>query len=161
MLLMVPHSGIPRRLAVTLVQLFPPSWVSCTSPSLVPAQMSPGLSRDSAMANTTPAYSTPMLSGVKPPEICCRLLSFRVRSGLITCQLLPPSVVWWTYWLPVARRLGSLGLMVKGAVQTNRYLRSAAGPPPVLCGHTSTLPPGPVRGAERDTRPPRPPAPDR
>src|SRR2546430_10449762 len=30
---------------------------------------------------TTPAYSTPMLSGVKPPELCCRLLSLRDRKS--------------------------------------------------------------------------------
>src|SRR5688572_15976545 len=49
--------------------------VICTRPSLVPAQMSPFSSRDSAMANTTDAYSTPMLSPVSPPENPCLLLS--------------------------------------------------------------------------------------
>src|SRR6266571_4474530 len=87
----VPHAGIPARFAVTLAQFFPPSRVTCTSPSLVPAHSSPALSGDSAIANTTSPYSTPMLSGVSPPEICCRLRSLSVRSGLITCQLLPPS----------------------------------------------------------------------
>ena len=89
----VPHTGMPGRLAVTFVQFFPPSRVTCTTPSFVPAHSSPALSGDSAIANTTSPYSTPMLSGVSPPEICCLLLSFSVRSGLITCQLLPPSVV--------------------------------------------------------------------
>ena len=96
----VPHTGMPGRLAVTFVQFFPPSRVTCTTPSFVPAHSSPALSGDSAIANTTSPYSTPMLSGVSPPEICCLLLSFSVRSGLITCQLLPPSVVMCTNWLP-------------------------------------------------------------
>src|SRR6266542_4922136 len=100
MLLMVPQGGRFGIFDVTFVHVFPPSRVSCTRPSLVPAQISPFSSLDSAIANTTPAYSTPMLSGVSPPELCCLLLSFSVRSGLITCQLLPPSVVRCTNWLP-------------------------------------------------------------
>src|SRR5205823_4629244 len=42
----------------------------------------PFLFGDSAIAITTQAYSTPILSGVRPPEICCRALSLVVRSGL-------------------------------------------------------------------------------
>ena len=49
---------------------------------------------------TTPAYSTPMLSRREAAGDCWRLLSLSVRSGLITCQLCPPSVVWCTCWLP-------------------------------------------------------------
>src|SRR6185295_16971785 len=93
MLLMVPHGSRLGTLAVTFLQLPPPSSDTCTWPSLVPAQIRPARSRDSAMANTTPEYSTPMLSGVSPPDICCRLLSFLVRSGLISRQVRPPSVV--------------------------------------------------------------------
>src|SRR5258707_2505840 len=100
MLLTVPHGGSPGRFLVTLVQFLPPSRVTCTSPSLVPAQINPGSFGDSVIAKTTGAYSTPMLSPVSPPENPCLLLSLVVRSGLITCQLLPPSVVWCTYWLP-------------------------------------------------------------
>src|ERR1041385_3332402 len=122
MLAIVPHGGMPVRPALRLVHVSPPSLVSCTWPSLVPAQMSPGLSRDSAMANTTPAYSTPMLSGVSPPEGPIRLLSFRVRSGLMTVQLRPPSVVWWIIWLPTYTLLWSWGEMVSGKFQTKRYL---------------------------------------
>src|ERR1051325_1036777 len=95
----VPHSGSFGILPVRLIQFLPPSRVTCTRPSLVPAQIRPGSFGDSASAKTTPAYSTPILSGVRPPEICCRLLSFRVRSGLMTFQLWPASVVMWTYWL--------------------------------------------------------------
>src|SRR5499427_10975690 len=92
-LLTVPQTGRFWMFLVTLVQLLPPSRVTCTSPSLVPAQITPACFGDSAIANTTPAYSTPILSPVRPPENPCLLLSFVVRSGLITCQLLPPSVV--------------------------------------------------------------------
>src|SRR5205807_7650848 len=93
MLLTVPHAGRPGIFAVVLVQCPPPSRVTCTWPSFVPAQMTPFSFGDSAIAKTTPAYSTPMLSGVRPPEICRRDLSLSVRSGLISCQLWPPFVV--------------------------------------------------------------------
>lgn len=96
----VPHSGMPGILAVRLVQVLPPSRVICTRPSLVPAQMTPVCLGDSARAKTTPAYSTPILSPVSPPEKPIRLLSLRVRSGLTIFQVLPPSVVTWTNWLP-------------------------------------------------------------
>src|ERR1044072_3301859 len=88
MLLMVPHGGRFGMFLVTLVQ-FLPSRVICTTPSFVPAQINPASFGDSLIANTTPAYSTPMLSPVSPPENTWRLLSFSVRSGLITCQLCP------------------------------------------------------------------------
>src|ERR1044071_5296782 len=138
MFAMVPHGGMPGRLALRLVHVLPPSLVSWTCPSLLPAQMSPGLRRDSAMLITTPAYSTPMLSGVSPPEIPCRVLSFRVRSGLIAVQLRPPSVVWWITWLPTYTLLWSWGEIVRGKFQTKRYLMSPAGQPIGPSGHTST-----------------------
>src|SRR3972149_5745507 len=93
MLLPVIHAGSPGMLGVTLLQRAPASWLTCSRPSLVPAQIKPGCTRDSAIAKTTPAYSTPLLSGGGPPEIFWRLLSFRVRSGEISRQLVPPSVV--------------------------------------------------------------------
>src|ERR1043166_10292854 len=86
MLLTVPHSGRLGMFLVTLVQFLPPSRVTWTSPSLVPAQSVPASFGDSAMAKTTPAYSTPMLSGVRPPELPIFDLSLRVRSGLMTCH---------------------------------------------------------------------------
>src|SRR5438105_8777093 len=100
MLVTVPQGGRLGMFDVKFVQVFPPSRVSCTRPSLVPTQSVLASCRDSAIANTTPAYSTPMLSGVRPPELCCRDLSFSVRSGLIISQLWPPSRVTWTCWLP-------------------------------------------------------------
>src|SRR3990172_7389323 len=138
MLQTVPKGGRLGILAVTLAQFWPPFCVTCTRPSLVPAQINPGFRRDSAIAYTTLKYSTPMLSGVRPPEICCRLLSLSVKSGLISRQLLPPSVVACTYWLPTYTLLWSCGEMVSGASHTNRYLSSAGGHPPVLTGQTST-----------------------
>src|SRR3990170_6541025 len=145
---------------VRLLQVCPPSRVRCTRPSLVPAQTAPRRRRDSLIAKTTPAYSTPMLSGVSPPEICCRLLSFRVRSGPNTCQLCPPLVVTWTCWLPTYTRLGSCGEMVSGKFHTNRYRSSAAGHPPVESGHTSTFREIPVRRSWRTTIPPTAPEPE-
>ena len=50
MLLIVPHSGIPGMLPVTLVQSAPPFRVTCTSPSFVPTQMTPASRGDSAIA---------------------------------------------------------------------------------------------------------------
>src|SRR5258708_14687338 len=100
MLSTVPHSGKPGRFLVTLLQFFPPSRVTCTCPSFVPTQISPASFGDSVNAKITPAYSTPMLSGVSPPAISCRLLSFRAKSGLIICHLFPPPAVTCTNWLP-------------------------------------------------------------
>ena len=70
---------------MTLAQRPPLLRVTCTWPSLVPAQITPFSSGDSAIANTTPAYSTPMLSGVRPPEIVqMRLVVQRqVRADLL------------------------------------------------------------------------------
>src|SRR5258706_14164019 len=134
----VPHSGRLGMLLVTFVHVLPPSRVSCTRPSFVPVQMSRVPIGDSASANTTPAYSTPMLAGVSPPEIPILLLSLRVRSGLITCQLLPPSVVTCTNWLPTYTFLWSCGEMSSGNSQLNRYFTSAAVAPETSSGHTST-----------------------
>src|SRR5262245_64886357 len=86
-LLTVPHAGKPGTLPVTFVQRDPASRVIWICPSLVPAQITPFSRGDSAIANTTPAYSTPTLSGVRPPERCCRDLSLSVRSGLMICHV--------------------------------------------------------------------------
>src|SRR6185437_476674 len=100
MLLIVPHFGSPPMFAVTLVHVAPPSRVTCTSPSFDPAQITPFCTGDSAIANSVEKYSTPRLSGERPPDGPSLLVSFVVRSGLITVQLCPPSVVRCTYWLP-------------------------------------------------------------
>src|SRR4026208_2417560 len=108
----------------------------------------------------TQQYSTPMLSGVRPPEIFCRLLSLVVRSGLMTCQLWPPLVVRCTYWLVTNSVLLSCGEMRRGKVHWNRYFNDSAGQPPVLCGQTSTLRSWRFFSLKRTTMPPRAPDPD-
>src|SRR4030067_3442471 len=99
MLLTVPQTERPGIFFVTFVQVFPPSRVIWTRPSFVPAQMQPFSSGDSAMAKTTHPYSTARLSRVSPPEGCIFAGSFGVRSGLISCQLRPASVVRGVYWV--------------------------------------------------------------
>src|SRR5947209_15639328 len=88
----VIHGGRLGMFFVTFVHSPEPRFTH-TRPSLVPAQSVPASLGDSAIANTTPAYSTPMLSGVKPPLEPILLRSFSVRSGLMTCHELPPSFV--------------------------------------------------------------------
>src|SRR5688500_12681693 len=100
MLPTVPHGGRLGMFFVTLTHVLPASRVSCTWPSLVPAQITPFSRGDSAIAITVNAYSTPMLSPVNPPENCCRDLSFVDKSGLMTSQVWPPFVVRCTCWLP-------------------------------------------------------------
>src|SRR6266511_4066718 len=137
MLEIVPQSSSPRMLPVTSVQCAPPSRVACTLPSFVPAQITPRLIGDSAMAITSPAGSTPVLSGVSPPEGRCRVVSLRVRSGLISFQVTPASDEACTCWLPTYTVLWSNGEIVSGNVHTKRYFTAAAGYPIVACGHTS------------------------
>src|SRR4051794_30454096 len=88
--LTVPHSGRPDIEAVTFCHFSPLSVVTCTSPSSLPAQIRPSRFGDSAMANTVPYVSTPVLSPVMgPPAHFCLDLSLRVRSGLMACQFCP------------------------------------------------------------------------
>src|SRR4029077_3700075 len=95
-----PHGGRLGMFFVRLVQVRPLSRVSCTCPSFVPTQIIPLCTGDSAIPYTTPAYSTPMLSGVRPPELFCFVLSLSVRSGEMTSHDWPPFVVRCTCWLP-------------------------------------------------------------
>lgn len=87
-------------LGVTFVQLSRPSRLTWTRPSLVPAQITPFSSGDSAIEKSTPAYSKERLSRVGPPESPIISRAFRVRSGLIVRHVWPASEVAWTYWLP-------------------------------------------------------------
>src|SRR5829696_2542858 len=93
-----PHDAASGSAGETFFQVRPVSVVTFTRPSLLPVHRRPARTRDSAIAMSVPPYSTPMLSGVSPPEICCLLLSLRVRSGDISRQLRPPLVVTCTYW---------------------------------------------------------------
>src|SRR5688572_15587977 len=101
-----------------------------------------------------------MLSGVRPPEIFCRLLSLVERSGLIVCQLWPPFVVRCTCWLVTNNVFGSCGENSTGNVHWKRYFNDSAGQPPVLCGQTSTFRTCRVRTSMRVTMPPRAPEPE-
>ncbi len=77
-MLTVAHSGSPAMAPVTLVQVFPPSRVTWTRPSSLPAQMTPFCFGDSAIAKTVPYTSTPVLSPViGPPAHFC----FACRCG--------------------------------------------------------------------------------
>src|SRR5258706_16414312 len=102
---MLPHAALPESGGDTSAHLPPLSRVTYTLPSLLPVQITPRALGDSLIAKSVPPYSTPMLSGVSPPELCCLDLSFRVRSGEMTFQLLPPSTDVCTNWLPVYTRL--------------------------------------------------------
>src|SRR5262245_8200253 len=86
--------------ADTIVQCAPPSWDTWTSPSFDPAHSTPAFSGDSASANSVAPSNVIRLSVDTPPELCWWVVSLRVRSGLITCQLDPPSFVTCTTWLP-------------------------------------------------------------
>src|SRR5688572_29335539 len=88
-----PHAGRSGMFFVRFVQVRPLSFVSWTRPSFVPTQIIPRCNGDSAIPYTTPAYSTPMLSGVSPPELFMRVRSFSVRSGEMTSHDWPPFVV--------------------------------------------------------------------
>src|ERR1044071_1700474 len=88
-----PQGGRSGMFFVRFVHVFPLSFVSWTSPSFVPTQIIPFWIGDSAMPYTTPAYSTPMLSGVRPPELPIFERSLSVRSGEMTSHDWPPFVV--------------------------------------------------------------------
>src|SRR5881397_2220661 len=68
--------------------------------SFDPAHRTPARTGDSASANKVAPSNVYRLSVVTPPELCWCVVSLRVRSGLITCQLAPPSFVTCTTWLP-------------------------------------------------------------
>src|SRR5690242_7851416 len=135
----LPQGGSFGMPAVTLTHVAPPSRVTCTRPSFEPAQITPVCCGDSAMANSVAPSNVMRLSVVTPPELCWWVVSFRVRSGLITFQLAPPSVVTCTYWLPTYTRAWSCGEIAIGNVQFQRYFRSAGRHPYAASGHTRTF----------------------
>src|SRR5436305_303705 len=72
----------------------------------------------------------PVLSLVMgPPAACCLLLSLRVRSGLMICQLVPWSVVLKSTCAAKYKALGSWGEKAIGSVHWKRYFWSAAAEP--------------------------------
>jgi len=83
----------PRSGGVTFVHVFPPSRVRCTSPSSLPAQITPCASGDSATAKAIAYHSVPVMSPwIGPPERCSVRGSARERSGEMRSHALPPSV---------------------------------------------------------------------
>src|ERR1051325_11470010 len=130
--------GIPP---VTSFQVAPPSRVTCTTPSFEPAQITPAppCAGDSASANSVAPSNVMRLSVVTPPELRWWVVSFRVRSGLTTFQLAPPSVVRCTYWLPAYTFRWACGEIMIGNVQFQRYLKSAGRQPQPASGQTRTL----------------------
>jgi hypothetical protein len=95
-------AGTPRTFFSTLVQVLPPSRVTCSRPSSEPAQITPRSTGLGARAIRVVKFSAPVASIVMPPERSCLCQSGLsvVRSGLMTVQVSPRSVVLWTYWLP-------------------------------------------------------------
>src|SRR6202049_984076 len=133
-MLTVPHSGMA--FGVTLSQCWPPSRVTCTNPSSVPAQIKSFCTGDSTTEKIVSYTSTPVLSLViGPPEAACFALSLRVRSGLMIVQLIPASVVLNNTSPAKYNVLGSWGEKTIGSVHWNRCLTSAAAHPIGFTGH--------------------------
>ncbi len=77
--------GSPGMFFTTLVQLRPPSRVTCTLPSSLPAQMTFASRTDGAMVSSVLWNSAAVLSvTMSPPDDFCLFLSLVVRSGEIT-----------------------------------------------------------------------------
>src|SRR3990172_4198745 len=83
-----------RSFGVTFVQILPPSFVTWTSPSSEPVQMTLTFFLPGPTEKITPYTSGPFMSPViGPPECPCVTGSCRVRSPLIAVQFCPPLVV--------------------------------------------------------------------
>src|SRR5678810_378544 len=74
----VAHLARPLMFAVTLVHVFPASFVTCTNPSLLPVHNIPGFTGDSAKAYRVQPSKVKRLSEAMPPEFCWWLLSLVV-----------------------------------------------------------------------------------
>src|SRR5262245_37641271 len=83
-------AGKPRMLGVTFAHVLPASCVTCTRPSSVPTHTTPAFTGDSAIVRMVVWNSAAVLSvTISPPDDSCFVVSFVVRSGLITSQLWP------------------------------------------------------------------------
>ena len=81
----VPHSGMAAA-AVTLLQFLPPSRVTWTRPSSLPAQSRPFcLRRFGDGEDGVVNLDAGVVAGDGAAGPCCLVLSLRVRSGLICC----------------------------------------------------------------------------
>src|SRR6185369_14618177 len=88
-LLTRPHGPTSEAGGETFSHVLPPSRVTLTVPSLAPVQMTPRSIEDSSIAIRVAGTSCD--SGKMPGGMICLLLSFVVRSGLMTLHVLPPS----------------------------------------------------------------------
>src|SRR6185503_5045833 len=104
-------AGTPLMLASTLVQFAPPSRVTCTRPSSVPAQTTPRSIGLGASAMIVVKFSAPVTSKVRPPlfACCCHSFLFEVRSGLMVVHDSPRFADLCTNWLPKYTPFGSNG----------------------------------------------------
>ena len=82
---------------------------------------------------------------MSPPEAPCRDLSFRLRSGEISSQLMPSFLVRKTWLPPAYSTLLSCGENTIGKVQAKRYFMSCGAMPVDSSGHTFTSWIWPVR----------------
>src|SRR5207245_11460618 len=122
--------NLPRAFGVTSSQVAPPSRDTWTRPSSDPAHSTPAFTGDSAKAKIVPYHSVPVMSRViGPPTGPSVAGSWGVRSGLIACQWVPPSVVRNTFWAVAYSVLRSCGENTIGKVHWNRYGTSAAACP--------------------------------
>src|SRR5438309_10082398 len=86
---------------------------------------------------------------IGPPDGPCLLLSLRVRSGLIACQLCPSLLERNSTWAAMNRSLGLSGATTIGNVHWKRYLRFAAPQPIGLSGQALIVRSCPVRWSYR------------
>src|SRR5947209_5070920 len=87
-----PRSGMS--FGVTVLHVLPPSFVTLTTPSSLPVQITLVVRLDGAIEKITAYTSGPFMSRViGPPDGPMVLGSWRVRSGLMRSQLWPPFVV--------------------------------------------------------------------
>src|ERR1700730_12105650 len=137
-MLIFVNSGRPR--GVTSCHVAPPSRVRCTSPSSLPAQISPFTSGDSATANAMAYHSVPVMSPwIGPPLRPSVRGSARERSGEIFVHELPPFVLLKTYCAAVYSVDFSCGEKKRGKVHAKRYGTSLAGQPSKLSSATATF----------------------
>src|SRR5690242_171058 len=113
------HSGSSG--GVMFCQEAPPSREMWTSPSSEPAQKTPGSWGDSRKAKIVRYSSTPLLSCViGAADGPCGCGSLRVRSGVMTYQVVHSSVERWTWFEQIYSTSGSCCETSTGKVHWKR-----------------------------------------
>src|SRR5690242_20925619 len=107
-------AGAPRRFAVRSLQFLPPSAVTHSLPSSVPAHTCPACFADSVSATTVQCVSAP------DPPVSSFFGSIVLRSGLAISQRLPRSSRRNTWLPPSHSTLGSCGEIRNGVFQLKR-----------------------------------------